>query len=98
MGMHLNNLAARGRATRTDGPDGFIGDCCPCTVGLVGDAAAQLPRHDIQRPARVALGLGLAYADDGREPRPPRRTRFRSHVAIGLMMEMAALGMSDDDV
>ena len=49
-------------------------------------------------PTGLALGPGLADADDRDKPGAPRRPRLRLHLRVGLAAGMPALGMPDNRV
>ena len=46
----------------------------------------------------LALGLGLAEADDGRQPGGLRGLRLGADQLVGLGVVGAAFGMADDDI
>src|SRR5207302_10453798 len=66
--------------------------------GAIGHRAGELPGNNLYCYARLALGAGLADADDRYEPRAPCRQSLRLHIRVGLAAGMTALGMTDDHV
>jgi hypothetical protein len=56
----------------------------------------QLRRDHIQRAPGLALRARFTDAHDRHQSRAPCGLRFRTHLRIGLMMILPALGMADD--
>ena len=68
-------------------------------VIMVADAchSGKLAGDDVEGLAGVALGLGLADADDGKEPGPPDRLGLGANIGIVLAVIGAALRVPDDN-
>ena len=67
----------------------------PSELLYVADEAFRHPQT--QGLASLALGPGLADADDRGEAGPPRGFRLLPDQHVSLAMVRAALGMADDD-
>jgi len=97
IGVDLCHVVRGRRAARPDRPDGLVGDDEAFGREPVRHGARDLPSDDLERPAGVALGLGLADADDRNESRGVRRFGLRPNHRVGFAVVGTALGMADDD-
>ena len=88
--VDLADLVRGGCPPGADGPDGLIGDHEAFAGHEVGDGPRQLSRDDVERVGGVALGLGLAHADDDPEARLQHGAGLRTDVLVALAMIGAA--------
>jgi hypothetical protein len=83
-------------AAGADRPARLIGQGQPFGRGAVGQRLLDLRLDDPLGAPGVALGLGLAAAQDHLQPMPPRRRRLGPGVVAGLVLVGPALRMADD--
>src|SRR6202035_1759879 len=79
-----------------DRPDRLIGDDQLAGIGAVGQRPGQLAGDERRGAARLALGAGLADADDRDAPGAPGRQCLGPDIGVGFAAGVAALGMADD--
>ena len=96
--MRFGNVGGGRRKAGADGPDRLVGD-----HGIVRGRgrrhrAGDLARQDVECRAELALGPGLADADDGDDAGAPCGFRLGAHDGVGLAVVGAALGVADDDM
>ena len=94
--MHFGDLVQGRGAAGADRPDRLVGDDEPVRGGVAGDRAGELRADAAEGLAGVALGLGLADADDGEEAGPPGRGGLARDERVVSPWSAAALGMADD--
>src|SRR5581483_9313771 len=85
--------------TRTDGPDGFVGDgnFRKLLFGETGYAGGELANENVGRVSRFVIFEALSHADDGRQAGVERSLCFLEHVRIGFVEVLAALAMADEN-
>ena len=67
-------------------------------VGNAFEPALELAQNDVECAPAVVFVLSLADAQNRRHPMVKRGEHLPVNQLVGLMKDMAALGMADDDV
>ena len=91
----LGGLRSR-RASRADGPDGFISDGAELGNGHSREHGLKLAQHDGLGEACLALGERLAHADDGGDAVSNEVFSLDGHGFVVLTPEGAAFRMADE--
>ena len=94
--MGLRHVGGGRRQAGADGPDRLIGDHQIGGGHAVRQRAVELAAEHVERLAGLALGAGLADADDRDEAGAPGGLRLGAHLGVGFLVQGAALGMADD--
>ena len=94
--MHLGDIRGRRGQSGADRPHRLVGDHEVLRRRTVRDRAVELRADDVECPARHALILGLADADDRDQAGAPGRLRLGVHGGIRLAVINAALRVADD--
>jgi len=94
--MHAGDIGRGRGAPRADGPDGLIGEREGLALERLRQGLPDLGSHHGLGLAAVALGQGLADADDGMQARPQGRLDLGRDAGAGLAQPVAALGVAQD--
>ena len=92
------DVSRRRREAGADRPYRLIGDHHGLARAPGRERPSELPNDDSGLLARLALGMGLADANDRNETGLQRRFGLGVDKLVGLFVDRAALGVADDDV
>ena len=88
--MRLRHVGGGRGEAGADRPDRLVGDHQIGTGCAIRQRAVDLAAEHVEGAAGIALGAGLADADDGGQPCAPGRQRLGADIGIGFLVDESA--------